>query len=116
MILSTASSWVMSFTPSGSGSYPATKCPLEVRRTRRDSATVRSSGANGPSWYGWSSAPAYPRASWALWKDPESREAWQKSRVFEEDLTALRALCEDFHGGNHEIAVLIGEGDVEADA
>ena len=52
--------------------------------------------------------------SWALWKDPESREAWQKSRVFEEDLTALRALCEDFHGGNYEIAVLIGEGDVEA--
>jgi quinol monooxygenase YgiN len=47
--------------------------------------------------------------SWALWQDAASREAWWGKPGFSERMAALRAMCEEFRGGNYDMAVAVGE-------
>ena len=41
--------------------------------------------------------------SWSQWEDPTLRAAWWQKPGFDERLSALRALCDDFQGGNYEL-------------
>ena len=43
----------------------------------------------------------------ALWDRPESRAAWKSHTAFPGKLGACRELCEEFTGGDYELAVQV---------
>jgi heme-degrading monooxygenase HmoA len=45
--------------------------------------------------------------SFAQWEDEGGRVAWREDPMFGEKLSACRALCEDFRGGDYERVVAI---------
>ena len=45
--------------------------------------------------------------SFAQWEDAASRNAWKQSEEFAQKFGAVRALCEEFHGGDYERVVAV---------
>jgi heme-degrading monooxygenase HmoA len=42
--------------------------------------------------------------SFSAWKDAASRDAWKSSPGFAEKFPAARELCDEFHGGDFQLA------------
>jgi heme-degrading monooxygenase HmoA len=45
--------------------------------------------------------------SFALWPDADARATWKASPEFAQKMEACRQLCDDFYGGDYEVAVVI---------
>jgi heme-degrading monooxygenase HmoA len=43
--------------------------------------------------------------SFSAWKDEASREAWKNSSGFSEMIPAAKQVCDEFHGGDHQLVV-----------
>jgi heme-degrading monooxygenase HmoA len=46
--------------------------------------------------------------SFSPWRDAAARDVWKASYGFRDGFAAARALCDDFQGGDFELAVAVG--------
>ena len=49
--------------------------------------------------------------SFSPWNDAEAREVWKASDGFRDGFANARALCDDFQGGDFELAVAVSPAD-----
>jgi quinol monooxygenase YgiN len=61
-------------------------------------------------------ADAHHFVSWSSWRDAASRDHWRTTEGFKSRLDKVRAICDEFCGANHSLAVGVSERASEAKA